>query len=253
MSLGNRILDAFKAVWQRQQLTMANLTGNAFLLFVLYSWFSSHDLATAEWRNAAMTLGLVGVFGIWLQAATLAAFHSDKKETPFFPVVRRFPQYLPWAVMVVGFLVLIGWLASKSTMLIWLVGVGALLALLPILSQAAGGGFCRDAAFRVVTSEQYWLAGSILLVAGLCLPFLLLGWVPTGTNFIFRALISGIRFGFSYVLAMMSWLALLALVARMGIEVERGQAPPLDPDKADAPIIEYPEPEPIQTVTQPRD
>lgn len=221
MPLGTRIREAFLAVWKKQQLALANLTGNAFLL-------------VAVLVVQAPVLMVVGcLFGLWLMTATLAAFQTDKAETPFVPVLRRVPQFLPWALVMAACFVLFSWLASALHFLVWVPGLAAILALVPLVSHAAGGGFSRAVAIRIVSNDQYWLTGALLVVVGLYIPFMLMSWVPVGGDFIVRSLISGTRFGISYVLAIISWLTLVSFVGRMGVEFEHGSAPePSAPEPA---------------------
>lgn len=223
MSLANRMAVAFRSIWKRQQLALANLTGNAFLLFVLYATFATHDLTTAQWVQGTLVMIGVSLCWIWLLSATLAAFHADGKDTPFGPTFRRLPRFLPWALALIVLIIWVGWLASAMTVYLWIIGVVGTLVLLPLLSQAAGGGFSRDTAIRVISSEQYWLTATILLVAGVYLPFMLMKWVPVGDDLIIRSMTSGMRFGFCYVLAMLSWLTLAAFIANLGCEMEAGE------------------------------
>ncbi len=216
MEFRARIRDAFLEVWKKQQLALANLTGNAFLLFLVIT------LRTP----GPMVVG--GLFGLWLMGATLAAFHTTNTETPFGPILRRMHYFLPWALAMAAAVILFGWLASVLHFLVWVLGVAAVIAILPLVSQAAGGGFSRAAAVRIITNDQYWMTGAILLIVGLYIPFMLLSWVPGGDEFLIRALVAGVRFGLSYVLAMISWLTLVAFVGAMGVEFESGAraAPP---------------------------
>ena len=68
-SLATLMLDALKAIRRRQELALANVTANAFLLLLFNSWLSVSDRSGAD----------------------LAV-----------PVLRRFPRFLPWAAAVVA-------------------------------------------------------------------------------------------------------------------------------------------------------
>jgi hypothetical protein len=104
------ITDAAKAIWQRQPLATANLTGNAFLLLILYSWSTAYDRPTAEEAMSIVILLGVCFFGLWLHATTLATFQLDGKDTPFGPALRRLHHFLPWALAALGTLWLTSWL-----------------------------------------------------------------------------------------------------------------------------------------------
>ena len=69
MPFGARIREAFLAVWKKQQLALANLTGNAFLLVVVFM------------VRAPVPMVVGCLFGLWLMSATLAAFQIEKTET----------------------------------------------------------------------------------------------------------------------------------------------------------------------------
>lgn len=217
-SLATVMLDALKAIRRRQELALANVTGNAFVLFLLYSWMVVSDRPGADLAASVLLTLIAGFCGLWLHGTTLAAFHPEVKETPFLPVLRRFHRFLPWAAGEVAVIVSFAWLGSEVSPLLWVVGVAAVLALLPMASQAAGDGFSRDSAIRVVTSEQYWLAGTLLLVVGIYLPFLLIGWIPQASGLVMSTLATAGRFGIAYALAVLAWVALAALIGGLGSE-----------------------------------
>jgi hypothetical protein len=218
------MLDAAKAVWRRQQLALANLTGNAFLLFLFYTWLWAPDRPALDLAVSAAYMLIAGFCVLWLHATTLASFHSNVPETPFLPALRRFPRYLPWAAAMAAVVALFVWLGSAVSFLLWVIGVAAVLVLLPLASQAAGEGFSRDSAIRVVTSEQYWLGGTLLLIAGLYLPWMLAGWSPQVTGLLARTVETGARLGAAYVLMVVSWLTLAALTGLLGVQAEEQTA-----------------------------
>lgn len=220
-SLGMIMRDALKAVWKRQELALANLTGNAFLLFLFYSWFSNPDRSGSNLAGAVIWMLICAFFGLWLHGTTLAAFHTDIKETPFVPVLGRFPKFLPWIAAEVAAIALFGWLGSEVSFLFWVLGVAAVLALLPMVSQAAGGGFSLNSAVRILTNEQYWLASTLFLIFAVYLPYLIVTWIPKAEGLWMRTIETAARLGLACVLAIMSWVLLAALIGRMGVQAEK--------------------------------
>ena len=56
-------------------------------------------------------------------------------------------------------------------------------ALLPMASGIAARGWRGFGEFTLARGWRYWLEVPLLLVAGLLLPFVLLGWVPAVSGF----------------------------------------------------------------------
>ena len=220
-SLGTIARDALKAVWKRQNLALANLTGNALLLFLFYSWFSNPDRSGSNLVGAVFWMLVGAFFGFWLHATTLATFHTDAKETPFVPVLRRFPGFLPWIVAEVLVIALFGWLGSAVSFIFWVPAVAGVLALLPMVSQAAGEGFSKDSALRIITNEQYWLASTLLIVFAVYLPYLIVTWMPESEGIWISMFEKGVSLGLACVFTIVSWVMLAALIGEMGIQAEK--------------------------------
>jgi len=207
-------------VRKRQQLIMANLTGNAFLLFVLYSWLSVPGQATSQLLSSIFVLVVIFFFAFWLHATTLAAFHPGTKETPFMAALERLPKSLPWLLALTGVVILFTWMSSVLSLYVWIPGVALILAILPMASQAAGGAFSRKSATDIIFSEHYWLIATALLVAGLYLPWLLFSWFPQPEDFALGIFATALRWGIAYFLAIYSWVLLAAVIGSMGARLE---------------------------------
>jgi len=209
------IISALKAVIERQRLLMANLMGNLFLAFVLYSFYSYKSLLDPSWNSIA---GIVAVCfcATWLNASTMAAFHPGVKVTPFVPVLRRLGRVLPWAGAVLATLLLFRWMSAVLGGWVWAVGIAAVLAILPMLSQAAGDGFSRQKAIDLVFNERYWMSCAGLLVVGLYLPVAVFSWIPLPESLVLRLLTGSIRMGLAGSLLLTAWMTLAALIAQLG-------------------------------------
>lgn len=105
-------------------------------------------------------------------------------------------------------------LAGEFSRLYWLAGLPLIFAFLPLASQAAGGGFSRGDALRVLREWRYWAAGAVLLAVGAYLPYKLVWWVPQVGGLTAQATSLAVRFLLAYALAVLSWLALAAVIGR---------------------------------------
>ncbi len=216
MSLQELVLESLRELRSRQQLLTANLTGNAFFGFIVYSWLSLNNLSFVNLRNSAAILIAVAFFATWLQATTFTAFHFGAEQSPYLPALRRLHCYLPWATALAGTVVLFTWMSSVLGSFVWVVGVGVILAVLPFASQAAGGGFPRQRAADIVFHRDYWIAGASLVVLGLWVPAAVVALIPVPAQPFPRMLISGMRLSFAYFLAIGAWVLLAAIIGRMG-------------------------------------
>ena len=200
-----------RAVARRRQLLTANLSGDAFLLFVLYALFVLNG-AAPNIVDTLIVMVPTSFFLCWLQATTFAAFYPDQSEIPYIPTLRRLHHFIPWALAVVGTVVLCGWLSSALGAWVWLAGAGCVLALLPLAAQAAGGWFDRSVAIDVISNPKYWILAVTVIFAGLCLPFLLLTSLSLREDFVAYMLIQGLCIGIGYVLAVTAWVTIAALI-----------------------------------------
>lgn len=209
--------DALLAVLRRPLLLAALLIGNAVLLLMFYWWLSISEQSTGALAASAIVLVAVIIGVLWLYAMSLAAFH-DPAAPCTVVALRRLPRFLPWAVLIGGVLYGAGWLASKSPVPFWVAGPLGVLVLLPMASQAAGGGFPAGAARRILCHGRYWIAGAIAVVLGVLAPKLLLTWIPGVSGLTAQSASLTIRFGIAFLLAALSWLMLAAFIGNIGRE-----------------------------------
>ena len=73
-------------------------------------------------------------------------------------------------------------------------------ALLPMASGIAARGWRGFGEFSWRGGWRYWLEVPLLLVAGLLLPFVVLGWVPTVSGFTLEVISFAVRMLVAYVL-----------------------------------------------------
>ena len=72
----------------------------------------------------------------------------------------------------------------------------------------------------MAASQDYWIAGCLLLGAGTFLPLVLLHRMPLTENILLRPMLAGMRFGFQYVFTLLSWMTVASLVGTLGREAE---------------------------------
>ena len=202
------------AVLRRPLLILIHLVGNAALVVLFYLWLGLADRTAGDLVISAVLLLLIVFGAFWLYGVTLAAFHAPAGPLVFFQGLRRLPKFAPWGLLIGAVVAAVVWLWPQFPF--WLVGAVAVLAILPLASQAAGGGFTGRAAVKILGSPQYWLAGILAVVLGLYLPKLLLGWVPETTGLLMQSISLVFRSGLAALLAVISWLALSAVIGEMG-------------------------------------
>ncbi len=237
---------ALAEVWARKKLAVTLLAGNAGLAAAAYAWLWVPDETGIEVALSGL-LALAVVFAaVWLNGAVLAAFHAETGPLPLRLALRRLPRFLLWVLVVAAVTVAAVWLAGsagKVTQYLasfltlrlrrpvsperveWLYGsllrgawCAVVLALLPLASQAAGGGFSARAALATIARPRYWVACALLALAGLYVPGKLVNWAPEFGALSFQAGSMGLRLGLAYLLAMTAWLTLAAVIGRMGRE-----------------------------------
>jgi hypothetical protein len=241
---------ALSDVWGRKKLLWVYLLGNAVLIALAYGWLWIGEETVLEVLfSAVLALAVIGG-ALWLHATALAAFHAEAGPLPVGLAWRRLPRFLPWAALaVVGVALAVWlsgyapkvtpWLASLFTLRLrtpvspqqvdWIypallrgLGVVAVLALLPLASQAAGGGFSKGDALQLAARPRYWLACAVLVLAGLYLPGRLVGWIPSFESLAAQAASLAVRFGLAYLLAATGALTLAAVIGQLAGEMGKG-------------------------------
>jgi hypothetical protein len=92
--------------------------------------------------------------------------------------------------------------------------------LLPLASQAAGGGFSKRQALEMAGRWRYWLACAVLVLAGVYIPGRLVWWVLPVQGLFLETLSMLARFSLAYLLAVTAWLTLVAVIGRLSTKEE---------------------------------
>jgi hypothetical protein len=202
------------AVLRRPLLILIHLGGNAALVVLFYLWLGLADRTAGDLVISAVLLLLIVCGALWLYGVTMAAFHARAGQPVFFQGLRRLPKFAPWGLLIGAVVAAVVWRWPRFPF--WLTGAATVLAILPLASQAAGGGFTTRDAVKMLGRPHYWLAGILAVVLGLYLPKLLLGWVPETTGLLMQSISLVFRSGLAALLAVISWLALSAVIGQMG-------------------------------------
>jgi len=236
-------------VWGQKKLLGAHLAGNALLLWAVYALLGMGDQTVWQLVISALLAVVVLFAAMWLHGTALAAFHGVG-QAPGLPwaSLRRLPKLLPWVLLAAALLAVAVWLAGygprvtvylSSRFTLWLrtpvspqkvdwifpallrsVCLIGWLALLPLASQAAGGGFSKRQALQIAGSGRYWLACAVLVLAGIYLPGRLIWWVLPVPGLLLETLSMLVRFCLAYALAIAAWLTLAAVIGRLSTKEE---------------------------------
>jgi hypothetical protein len=238
---------ALGEVWGHKKLLGAHLVGNALLLWAVYALLGMGDQTVWQLVISAL-LALVVLFAaVWLHGTALAAFHRVGQAPGLLPL-RRLPKLLPWVLLAAALLALAVWLAGygprvavylSSRFTLWLrtpvspqkiewvypallrsLCLIGWLMLLPLASQAAGGGFSKRRALEMAAAWRYWLACALLVLAGIYLPGRLIWWILPVQGLFLEMLSMLVRFSLAYLLAVTAWLTLAAVIGRLSTKEE---------------------------------
>ena len=167
----------------------------------------------------------------WFHGATLVFFREGELgiKNAFAASLRQVPALLAAAILVLALYGLVAWaagasgqpafrLASWLTLKLrtpvkpatvariflggfWIVRWVLLpVVLLPVASGIAAHGWRGVVEIRGQSRWRYWLEVPLLLVAGLLLPFVVLGWVPGVSGFAIEAVSFAVRMLVAYLL-----------------------------------------------------
>jgi hypothetical protein len=215
-----------------RRLLITQLSGYLVLLALVYLWLAIAD-------RSAWQIILTALLGVGICAAAVWLLGDALAGPPGFPR-NRYARFLLWALAGAAIVLVSLWLsglrprvgvavASRLTLWFrrpvkpqamgaiyaWLVRVvcaAALLAVLPFASQAAGGA--KRTAAAALRHWRYWAGTLALLLAGICLPVLLAGWIPKFQSLPAQAVSMLLRFALAYVIAVAAWLEIAALARR---------------------------------------
>jgi len=244
---------ALGEVWGQKKLLGAHLVGNALLLWAVYALLGRPDQTVWQLVVSAL-LALVVLFAaVWLHGTALAAFHGVGQAGTLrvglpWASLRRLPKLLPWVLLAAALLALAVWLAGygprvtvylSSRFTLWLrapvspqkiewvypallrsLCLIGWLVLLPLASQAAGGGFSKRQALEMAAAWRYWLACALLVLAGIYLPGRLIWWILPVQGLFLETLSMLVRFSLAYLLAVTAWLTLAAVIGRLSTKEE---------------------------------
>lgn len=238
------IIKATAAQLSDWRLEVLHLVGNAILFGAVTLWLNIPD--ARAWQ-----IGLSAIFAIiiafafgWMHCGTLAhGFCNGSALVDIRKGLRRIPVFL---IM----LAILLWLMNRSSSISdqsWQISgylftkipkplashigevrmhgcvelFATLLKLfllpalfLPFLSSFSALGVCRaslKSALKLYIRWKYWLSVVFAAVIGLWLPNLLVGWTP-GHGLALEVLSMGARLIVSYILVVVAWIALSAMV-----------------------------------------
>lgn len=227
MGVGTLLRESWNGVARRPKLIAWHVLGNAVLFALFFAWLSLPDRTAADLALTAL-LGAAVAFGaLLLHGSTMALFHDALTRKPCSVALRRLHLLLVWAAAIAATALIFWWLGRARGQPLWILGLFVGLALLPLASQAAGGGFDRASALAVTAKPAYWLIAAVFCVAGVLVPGLLVGWTPETTGIVNQTLSMLARFGAAYVLVILAWLLLVAAIGKLGsaIQAETARQP----------------------------
>ena len=215
-----------------RKLFLLHLVANALLLWLGYEWLGVGE--STRLRLAWSGLDALAILALvcWFHGATLVYFRKRGElriNDSFRAALRHVPALLTAAILVLALYGLLAWaagasgqpafrLASWLTLKLrtpvnpamvarifqgafWIVRWVVLpTALLPLASGIAERGWRGFGEFSWRSGWRYWLEVPLLLVAGLLLPFVVLGWVPAVSGFTLEVVSFAVRMLVAYVL-----------------------------------------------------
>jgi len=227
-----------------RSLCLVHVVANALLLWLGYEWLGVGESTIPRllW-SAAFALAILSMV-CWLHGATFAYFRmaDDSRLTAAFrAALQHLPPLLLAAIGVMVLYALLAWWADYSpqpalklasyftlkfrkpvkpaavmrafNIALWLVRWVLLpLVLLPMASGIAAHGWRGFA--EVGWRGRAWLLAPVFLLAGLWLPFVLLGWVPRMGPFWLQMASFLVRIGLAYLLFVAAAVALAFVTSR---------------------------------------
>jgi hypothetical protein len=231
-----------------RNLFLLHLMANALLLWLGYEWLGVGESTRLRLVWSALDALAILALVCWFHGATLVFFRKDgelKINDAFRTALRHVPALLAAAILVAALYGLLAWaagasgqpavrLASWLTLKLrtpvkpatvakaflggfWIVRWIVLpVGLLPMASGIAARGWRGFAEFSWRFGWRYWLQVPLLLVAGLLLPFVVLGWVPAVSGFTLEAVSFLLRALVAYLLFVCAIWTLERLTAARG-------------------------------------
>ncbi|MGD0776775.1 MAG: hypothetical protein ABSC05_28490 [Candidatus Solibacter sp.] len=214
-----------------RKLFLLHLVANALLLWLAYEWLGVGESTRLRLVWSALAALAILALACWLHGATLVFFRASEPKIggAFRTVLRSVPALLVAAILVLVLYALLAWAAAASEppafrlaswltlklrtpvkpatvariflAAFWIVRwVVVPVALLPMASGIAARGWRGYGEFSWRGGWRYWLEVPLLLVAGLLLPFVVLGWVPAVSGFTLEMVSFAVRMLVAYLL-----------------------------------------------------
>jgi hypothetical protein len=234
------------AAWRK--LFLLHLVANVLLLWLGYEWLGVGE--STRMRLVWSALDALAILGLvcWFHGATLVFFRKGGEATiseAFRVALRHTPALVIAAVAALALYGLLAWAAGASgqpafRLASWLtlklripvrpttvarVFLGGFwfvrwvvlpVALLPMAAGIASRGWRGFGECKWRSGWRYWVEVPLLLVTGLLLPFVLLGWVPTVGGFAMEVVSFSIRILAAYLLLVTALWTLEWRTARLG-------------------------------------
>ncbi|MCX6626035.1 MAG: hypothetical protein NTW28_00195, partial [Candidatus Solibacter sp.] len=198
-----------------RKLFLLHLMTNALLLWLGYEWLGVGESTRLRLLWSALAALAILVLVCWLHGATMVFFRTGGEAGiggAFRTAMRHIPALLGAAILMLAIYGLLAWAAAASgqpafRLASWLtlklrtpvkpltvarVFLGGFwivrwvvlpVGLLPMASGIAARGWRGFGESGWRGGWRYWLEVPLLLVAGLVLPFAVLGWVPAVSGF----------------------------------------------------------------------
>jgi hypothetical protein len=230
-----------------RKLFLLHLVTNALLLWQAYTWLGVSESTRLRLLWSGLYALAILVLLCWFHGATLVFFRKDGTTTireAFGASLPRVPSLLVAALLVLALYGLLAWAANASgqpafQLASWLtlklrtpvkpvtvarIFLGGFwiirwvvlpVALLPMASAIASRGWRGFAGLTWRGGWRYWLEVPLLLMAGLLLPFLVLGWVPAVNGFTLEMVSFLFRMLTAYLLFVGAFWTLERLTARV--------------------------------------
>ena len=239
----SQLAAAFAAARARRDVLALQFSGNLALMLLVWYWLGM-GVGSVAMLVGLLLLGLVLLAAsALLHGAGLAAFRPRTLGEAIAAARARLIKLTLYSLIMVALLIVwdfaamytpdaAKWAASAITFssqspvkpaslelaygwLLRIVFLVVALAMHPVAARIAGS---VDSAARVLKQPAYWLGGILLAIAGLLLPWWLINWVPSFTAMTMETVSAVVRFTLAYLLAILSWATMAALVARLGIK-----------------------------------
>jgi len=233
--------ESWSDVAARKEIAAAQFAGNLVLLALLYWWLGLAVSTALRVALVAVAALMLVAGSAWLHGAGFAAFRPLEATGAFSAALRNLLKLcLITAIFTAALLAwdyalgqqqrVANFTASALTfssqkpvspesvawifpwkLRAWFVLLGLLL--MPMAAAAVG---TIDRPGKVLRRFSYWIAGILLALFGLYVPWLLIQWIPAAQSLALELASAAARFALAYTLAIASWLVLAALIARLG-------------------------------------